>query len=94
MQPVRLAPAQKSKIKSGSDHGVLVVYVEPDGPADQAGVLVGDLLLQIGDKAVADTDSVQEILATLAPGKSVSVSLIRGETPLNVSITIGDRPRR
>jgi serine protease DegQ len=94
MQPVRLAQAQRDRIKSGSEHGVLVMYVEPEGPADKAGVLVGDLLLQIGDKAVTDTDSVQEILGTLAPGKSVSVGLIRGETSLNLSITIGDRPRQ
>jgi S1-C subfamily serine protease len=94
MQPVRLAKTQRDKIKAGSDYGVLVVHVEPDGPADKAGLLVGDLLLQIGDKAVTDTDDVQEILGTLTTGKSVSVGLIRGGAPLSLSITIGERPRR
>jgi len=68
--------------------------VEPDGPAGKAGVLVGDLLLQIGDKPATDTDSVQEILGALVPGKSVSVGLIRGEALVNLSIAIGERPRR
>ncbi len=94
MQPVRLAKAQRDKMKLGSEYGILVVHVEPDGPADKAGLLVGDLLLQIGDKAVNDTDNVQEILGTLVTGKSVSVGLIRGGAPLSLSITIGERPRR
>jgi len=40
-----------------------VVHVEPDGPADQAGFLLGDVLLELEGKPVTDTREVQDACA-------------------------------
>ena len=40
----------------------MVLSVEPDGPAEQAGVVMGDVLISLDGKPVTDTDDVQAVL--------------------------------
>jgi S1-C subfamily serine protease len=74
--------------------GLIVLSVEPNGPAEKAGVLLGDILVALDGKPVADTDDVQSVLEPDYVGKAVKASLIRGGASTEISITIGERPRR
>ena len=74
--------------------GLIVLSVEPGGPAERGGVLVGDILVAVEGKPVKDTDDVQSVLEPNYVGKSVKASLVRGGVATEVSITIGERPRR
>lgn len=76
-----------------SDHlkSLIVLSVERDGPADKAGVLVGDILVSLGGKAVSDTGDVQSILDDAAVGKAVEAGLLRGGEPRPITITVGER---
>jgi S1-C subfamily serine protease len=58
------------------------------------GVLIGDVLVAIGDRPVTDTGDVQALLGAEQIGQAVNVRVIRGGTLANVTVTIGDRPRR
>jgi len=57
---------------------LLVVHVEPGSPADKAAIFLGDVLIKLDGKPVADIDSVQSILRSHKPGDSLEASLIRG----------------
>lgn len=94
MQPVRLPDTLKSALSLASNGGVIVVNVEPDGPADKAGVLIGDVLVAIDGNPVSDTGNVQAMLGTQSVGKTLKVQLIRGGAPLEVALTVGERPAR
>jgi S1-C subfamily serine protease len=74
--------------------GLIVVNVEPDGPADKAGLLVGDILLALNGIDVTETDDVQCVLDPDLIGKTVTASIIRGGSPLQVEIIVAQRPRR
>ena len=74
--------------------GLIVVTVEPDGPADKAGLLVGDMLVALNGIAVAETDDVQSVLDPELIGKTVTASIIRGGSPMQVEITVAQRPGR
>ncbi len=65
---------------------VVVKAVFPDSPAARAGVLAGDLLLQIGDHAIATTDDVVNACFFLTAGDSTSLRIVRDaqEIPLEV----------
>jgi S1-C subfamily serine protease len=78
------------------DHqtSLIVLSVEPEGPAGTAGVLVGDILVKLGGTAVADTDDVQTALESSGVGKVIEAELLRGGEPKRVAITVGERPRR
>jgi len=85
LQPVELTDHQK---------GLIVLSLEPNGPAAKAGVLIGDVLVALGGQAVADTDDIQRVLESHEVGASVPAGLVRGGAPLTLAVTIGERPRR
>lgn len=85
LQPVRL-PEDRT--------GLIVVSLEPQGPADQAGILVGDILLALNGQPLADTGDVQTALLRSSIGSPVQAETIRGGVPHQATITVGERPRR
>ena len=91
MQPVRLPETLKSSLNLSSSGGVIVVNVEPNGPADQAGMLIGDVLIAINGTFVSDTGQVQTILGTQSVGQSLNVQIVRGGTLMEVAIAPGER---
>jgi S1-C subfamily serine protease len=88
LQPVALPAHLKQKT------GLIVLSVEPDGPAAQAGLVIGDVLLSLDGKAVSDTGDVQAVLGGEYVGKAVKASIVRGGTLAELTVTIGERPRR
>ncbi len=58
--------------------GLIVLSVEPGGPAERGGVLVGDIVVAVDGKPVKDTDDVQSVLEPDYVGKAVKASLVRG----------------
>jgi serine protease Do len=76
VQPVEL-PAVPSQHSWAQPAGLMVVGVEPDGPASRAGLLVGDVLLAIGDKPVVDGESLRGVLAENAFNERVRLNLLR-----------------
>jgi S1-C subfamily serine protease len=93
LQPVALPDHLKSKLNLTQDTALIVVSVHPGGPAENAGVMLGDLLVELAGKPVADTDDVQGALEG-SVGKSVPAGVVRGGGSVNLDITVGLRPRR
>lgn len=91
MQPVRLTDAIKSKLNLVNDGGVIVLSVEPGSPADNAGFLVGDVLVALGATAITDIDDVQAALAPESVGQTIDASVVRGGERTNLAVTIGER---
>jgi S1-C subfamily serine protease len=74
-----------------SQHGALVASLEDGGPAATAGILVGDILVEIDGIAVQGPDSLRTVLAD-RPGKAVKVVLIRGGAQQELDVAIGSKP--
>jgi S1-C subfamily serine protease len=91
MQPVRLPENLKSTLNLSSLGGVIVVNVEPNGPADKAGVLIGDVVIAIDGKSVSDTGDVQVVLGPQSVGKTLNMQIIRGGALVEVAIAPGER---
>jgi serine protease Do len=62
-------------VKAGE--GALIISVEKDTPAEKAGLKSGDVIVQLGDKAVTDAASVREVLAGLKKGDVIAVTVVR-----------------
>ena len=92
MQPVVLPDTLKRVLNLSSAGGVIVVNVEPNGPADRAGVLIGDVLLEFDDTPVSDTADVQAVLSPESVGKTFRVQMIRGGARVEVAIAVSERP--
>ncbi len=83
-----------SQFNSTAGRCLIVLNVEPEGPAGMAGVLVGDLVAGLDGVPVRDTDDVQRLLSAERVGKGVTASIIRGGNPIEVMITVSERPYR
>jgi len=93
MQPVEVPDNMRSKLPPQTRVGLLVVHVENDGPAEKAGMLLGDVLFEVNRKSVEHVDAIQDSLTTATVGDVLQFRVIRaGEVKL-VSITLGERSR-
>ena len=72
--------------------GLMVMSVDPAGPAGRGGVLLGDVITAIDDKAVSDPADVLAHLDAGQVGKSAQLRLVRAGQPTSVTVTVGDRP--
>ena len=73
--------------------GVLITQVERGGPADKAGVRLGDILLTVNGKPVTDTNAMLNAIAALQPGQQAQLKMTRNQAENEVAVTIGQRPR-
>jgi len=94
MQPVALSPALREKYKWTESRAAILVSVEPDGPAEQAGIMLGDVLLALDGQPIRDTDDVQTHLGPEKIGKPVAATILRGGARQEISIRVGERPGR
>ena len=93
MQPVEVPEDMRSKLPSQPRVGLLVVHVENDGPAEKAGMLLGDVLFEEGGETVEHVDSIQDSLATAKIGDVLQIRVIRAGEIKPVSIKLGERAR-
>lgn len=93
VQPVEVPEALRSQLGISQAHGLIVISTVPQGPADAAGIALGDALLTLDGKPLADIDDLKAALAADRIGKPVAVSLIRAKQLVNVDVVVGERPR-
>ncbi len=89
-QPVRVPDAQRNAI--GRDKALLVVAVTPGSPASAAGVLVGDILFELDGHALESPEDLLDLLVGDRVGSQAALRILRGSTPVEVRVTIGERP--
>jgi S1-C subfamily serine protease len=94
MQPVLLPDNLKNALNLSQSGGVIIVNTEPNGPAEQAGVLIGDVLVGLEGKLVSDTGDVQALLGPESVGKTLTAKIVRGGQVVELTITVGERPQR
>ncbi len=87
--PVRL-PAKAAQA-SGQDAALLVIAVQPDGPADQGGVLLGDALLGVDGRALAQVEDLLEALTEERIGAELRFRVLRAGELREVGIRAGTR---
>jgi serine protease Do len=73
--------------------GVFVAAVDPTGPAHQAGVRAGDVILTLGDQDVRDDTHLVTALAESRPGEPVQLGVLREGKRRNIAVTLGEFPR-
>jgi serine protease Do len=73
--------------------GVLVSRVQPDTPADKAGIKVGDVILEFEGKKVESGAKFRMMVAEVGPGHEVSLKILREGKKISKDIVLADRER-
>ncbi|MPZ50414.1 MAG: PDZ domain-containing protein [Dehalococcoidia bacterium] len=72
--------------------GLRVASVENDGPADAAGVTVGDVVRAVEEEVVRTPEKLRSIVEARKPGDKVTLTYERGERLRQTAVTLGDAP--
>ncbi|GAA6614601.1 S1C family serine protease [Scytonema sp. NUACC26] len=92
MQAVRLPSNLKTALNLTSASGAIVVNVEPNGPADNAGVLIGDVIITFDNSVVNDTGDILALLNSGdRVGKAVKLQIIRGGALVELEIVVAEK---
>lgn len=88
-QPVRLPEALAASLNQ--ETGLLLVGVEPDGPAAQAQLHMGDTIVNIADQPIHHIDDLAAVLTGDRIGVDVPLRFIRGAEVLDGTVKVGER---
>ncbi|WP_417420993.1 Do family serine endopeptidase [Halomonas sp.] len=72
--------------------GVIVAGVVSGGPADKAGLQPGDILLSVDGKTVLDARATMSNIASIEPGTSLPLTIVRSGERIDVTLEVGERP--
>ncbi len=87
LKVIDVTDSQAQRFDLDAKGGVVVIDVEADSPASDAGIRVGDVILTIGKEDIKNIDDYRAVVSKLIKGKSIIFHLQRGERKLYVAVT-------
>ena len=90
-QPVEIPESARASLKRAQVSGLLVLWLEENGPAQKGGLFVGDTIVAVGSQPVGDPDDLFSALNSDTVGKSIAVEVLRGGRPETLAVTVGER---
>lgn len=88
-QQAALPVALREGLQLESEHGLLVIQVEPGTSADVAGLTLGDTVLKLNGLATPDVDALRTALAKLQVGQTADLQVLRGGELRDFQATLG-----
>jgi S1-C subfamily serine protease len=82
-------PAWLGAAAADSDEGALLADVLPGGPADEAGLVPGDVVVGVDGEPIGSAEDLVNAIAAREPGERVTLELSDGRT---VEVELGERP--
>ena len=77
-------------LKDG-ENGVLINGIVDGGPADQAGLSVGDVILAIDEQKIETPSQLVNVIGFTPPGRKVTVSYLRDGNRQTLTLTVAER---
>ena len=90
---VTVSPLLAKKYGLGTDHGVAISGIEPNGPAAKAGLVEGDIVTAINGTEVKTDDALRKLIGNAKPGASVELKVVhRNSKTATVKAKLGELP--
>ncbi len=81
-------------LKLKEEHGVEITTVEPESPADKAGLKPGDVVLEYNGQRVEGTQQFVRFVRETPPGRTVRLTVFRNGSTQTVTAAVAERKRR
>jgi S1-C subfamily serine protease len=92
LQPVALPSQIREKL--GQDAGIMLLGIEPEGPAAVGGLILGDVLVAADNNSLAQPDALADFLERTRAGQVVKFKTLRAGVVQDLDVRIGERPSR
>lgn len=89
---VELTDDRVKALKLKDNQGLEVKLVDPNSPADKAGIKPNDVLLELNGKAIEDNPQFQRLIGETAPGAKVTLTIWRNGAKQTLTATLDSRP--
>jgi serine protease Do len=87
-----VSPALAEQFGLPAEHGIIIMEVTPNSPAQEAGLQPGDILIGIDDMDIETVQELQSALQDYEPGDNVVLHINREGTELEVELILGESP--
>ena len=88
----QLSAAATQTYNLAPGNGVIITNMAPQGPAEQAMLELGDIIISINGQSVGDGNAGMNLIASTRPGEQVSVDIVRKSKRYSVKAIVGSRP--
>ena len=99
-------PQLNEKLDLGTSYGAIIQTVQPDSPAQEAGLSrgdetitfqanryrVGDVITAVDGKKVVDASDLASAILTLEPGDKITMTVFRDGESRDIDVTLAERP--
>lgn len=92
ISPINLSAALAGRIGVPVTEGIVIVRTGEGMPADIAGLLPEDVIVELGDEPIANTGEMSKFLAQHAPGETIAVVYYRQGERNTTQLTLAERP--
>lgn len=86
-----ITPVMARGLSLARDHGVVIADVEPESPADKAGLRRGDVLVSLDDRAIVSAGQLENRIFRRQAGEKVQLAILRGQQKLIFSLAVRER---
>ena len=76
----------------GDGRGVIALGIAPGGPAERAGLIVGDIITALSGRRIGESDDIAALLDATGIGNTTTIGIVRAGKPLELGVTVGERP--
>jgi len=90
IQPV--TPDLAKVFKSEKSEGALISDVNPNSPAERAGLKSGDIVTKIDDRPVLDSRALQLMIGEMSPGRNARLTIMRDGKEREYAVSLGEQP--
>ncbi len=87
-----LTPALAKAFNAPAEKGGMIGNVQPDSPGAKAGLQRGDVIAELNGQPVTGPNQLRLQIATMAPGTTVHLKVLRNGQPRDVNVTLGESP--
>jgi S1-C subfamily serine protease len=93
LQPIPLPEHLTKSVGLQVAGGLITVSIDQDAPAGKAGLMIGDVVLELNGQFVDRPEAVKPLLAE-SVGKTIAARILRGGNLVNLEIAVAERPGR
>ena len=94
LQPIALPEHLIKQLNRPAGTALIVISVGAETPAGKAGIVIGDVLLELGGRVTQVPEHVHELLDSQSIGAKLKARILRGGKAMDLELTVGERPSK